>query len=170
MVISRIIEVTMSIPTLILVLALYSVLERPGLHHLMLVLGLTRWDTIARYTRGEFLRLRQADFVVAARGLGSPWHRIVFRHILPNAMAPIVVTLAFGVANAILVESAFAYLLGIGASYSVPSWGRILAEWARSMTSWWLVVFPGGAIFLAVFAYNLIGDGIQEATDPRSRR
>jgi len=170
MLISRSIEVMMSIPTLVLMLALFSVLAQPGLYDLMLVIGLTRWDSIARYTRGEFLRLRESDYVLAARGLGSPWYRIIFRHILPNALAPAIVTIAFGIANAILIESALSFFLGIGASYSVPSWGRILAEWVRYKDCWWLVVFPGLAIFLSVLTYNLLGDGIEEATDPRAGR
>ena len=110
----------MSIPTLILLLALLSVVERPRVGHLVLLLGLTRWETIARYTRAEFLRLRESDFVLAARALGSRWPRIVFRHILPNALAPAIVTITFGIANTILLESALSYL-GFGAPPPAPS-------------------------------------------------
>jgi peptide/nickel transport system permease protein len=167
-IISRLIEVTMSVPTLVLILALLSVIERPGIFHLMAVIGLTRWESIARFTRAEFLRLKSADFVVAARALGAPWHRIMFRHILPNALAPALVTITFGIANAILVESALSFL-GFGGPPNTPSWGRTLESWRRNQDCWWLAVFPGLAIFLTVLTYNLIGDGFQEATDPRTR-
>lgn len=169
LIISRVIEVLMSIPTLVLILALLSVVERPGMIHLMAVIGLTRWDSIARFTRGEFIRLRESDFVLAARALGAPWHRIVFRHILPNALAPVLVTIAFGIAGAVLLESALSFL-GFGPPPPHPSWGSILDSWRRGMSWWWLAVFPGLAIFLTVLAYNLVGDGFQEATDPRLRR
>lgn len=167
--ISRLIELTLSIPTLVLFLAFLSVVERPTAAHLVLVIGLTRWDSIARLTRGEFLKLRRADFVLAARGLGAPWHRIVFSHILPNAVAPAIVPIAFGVANAILLESGLSFL-GYGVPLSTPSWGRVLASWGASTRSWWLAVFPSLAIFASVLTFNLIGDGFREAIDPRSRR
>jgi peptide/nickel transport system permease protein len=166
--ISRAIEVMMSIPTLVLVLALLAVVPNPGVGHLVLVIGLTRWESIARYTRGEFLRLRESDFVLAARGLGAPWYRIVLVHILPNALAPVLVTLSFGVANAILIESALSFL-GFGVPPPTPSWGGILSEWLDRPECWWLAVFPGLAIFASVVTYNLIGDGLQEAIDPRAR-
>jgi len=168
MVMSRLIEVTMSVPTLVLILALLSIIERPSIFHLMAVIGLTRWESIARFTRAEFLRLKSADFVTAARALGAPWHRIMFRHILPNAIAPALVTITFGIANAVLVESALSFL-GFGSPPSTPSWGRILESWRTNQACWWLAVFPGLAIFLTVLTYNLIGDGFQEATDPRTR-
>ncbi len=168
MVISRLIEVTMSVPTLVLVLALLSIIERPGIFHLMAVIGLTRWESIARLTRAEFLRLKTSDFVVAAHALGAPWHRIMLRHILPNALAPALVTITFGIAGAVLLESALSFL-GFGSPASTPSWGRVLESWRTNRECWWLAVFPGLSIFLTVLAYNLIGDGFQEATDPRLR-
>jgi len=168
-VVSRLIELFLSIPTLVLVLALFSIVERPGVIHLVLLIGCTRWESIARYTRGEVLRLKESEFVLAARALGARWHSILLRHILPNALAPLLVTLSFGIANAILIESALSFL-GFGVSPSTPSWGRILGDWYTSQTSWWLVAFPGLAIFLSVLVYNLIGDGFQEATDPRRRK
>ena len=169
MVISRLIELTMAIPTLVLILALLSIVERPGIFHLMAVIGLTRWESIARYTRGEFLRLRESEFVLSARALGAPWYRIMFRHILPNALAPALVTITFGIANTILIESALSFL-GFGAPPPTPSWGSTLSMWREDYTAWWLAVFPGMAIFSTILAYNLIGDGFQEATDPRLRR
>jgi peptide/nickel transport system permease protein len=165
MVISRAIEVMLSIPTLVLILALMSIIERPTVYHLMAVIGLTRWETIARYTRAEFLRLKESQFVLAARALGSRWHRIVFRHLLPNALTPAIVTITFGIANAILIESALSFL-GFGAPPPAPSWGSILKEWLAGR-NWWLAVFPGLAVFLTVLACNMIADGVRDATDPR---
>ena len=166
--ISRAIELALSIPTIVLILALRSVIAQPNLFHLVAVIGLTRWETIARYTRAEFLRLREQDFVLAARALGSPWHRIIFRHILPNALAPVIVTLTFGIAQAILLESALSFL-GFSAAGADASWGKTLSNWQSNRECWWLAVFPGLAIFLSVLAYNLIADGFQQATDPRQR-
>ncbi len=168
LVVSRAIEVLMSIPTLVLILAMLSIVQRPGLFHIMAVIGFTRWDSVARYARAEFLRLKTSDFVTAARALGAPWYRIVFRHILPNALAPVLVPITFGIANAILIESALSFL-GISGSRGAPSWGRILDTWQTNKECWWLAVFPGLAVFLTVLAYNLAGDAFQESTDPRLR-
>jgi peptide/nickel transport system permease protein len=168
-VVSRLIELMMAIPTLVLVLALVAVVENPGPLHLAAVIGLTRWESIARYTRGEFLRLAGADFVLAVRGLGAAWPRIVFSHILPNALAPAIVTIAFGVANAILLESALSFL-GLSSTVDSPSWGKTLQGWMDHRGAWWLAVFPGLAIFASVFAYNLVGEGLQTVLDPRAHR
>jgi peptide/nickel transport system permease protein len=167
-VLSRIIEVVMCIPSLVLILALLAVIERPSIWHMMAVLGLTGWTGIARLTRGEFLRLRESEFVAAARSLGAGRGRIIFRHILPNALAPVMVPIAFGIAAAILIEAGLS-LLGFGAPPPNPSWGTVLNSGKETLQSgyWWQLVFPGIAIFLTVLAYNLIGEGIQEATDPR---
>jgi peptide/nickel transport system permease protein len=124
--------------------------------------------TIARLTRAEFLKLREADFVMAARAMGLPWYRIVFRHILPNALAPVLVPITFGIASAILTESSLSFL-GFGAPPPNPSWGTILNAARANWGMWWLVVFPGLAIFTAVLCYNLVGEGLQEAIDPRLR-
>jgi peptide/nickel transport system permease protein len=161
-------EMVLSIPALVLILALMSLIARPGIFHLMSVLGLTRWVPIARYTRAEFIKLSSSDFVLAARALGAPWHRISLRHMLPNALAPPLVTITFGVADAILLESALS-LLGFGVPPPSPSWRAILKSWLENTSRWWLAVFPGLAIFSTVLAYNLLGDGIQQATDPRLR-
>lgn len=168
MLFSRIIEVVMCIPPLVLILALIAIVPHPTIWHMMAVLGLTGWTSMARLTRGEFLRLREMDFVAAARGLGASQGRIIFRHILPNALTPVLVPISFGIAGAILTESALSYL-GFGSPPPNPSWGTLLNGARSNLEMWWLVVFPGGAIFLAVLAYNLIGDGLQEATDPRLR-
>lgn len=165
--ISRLIEVVMCIPTLILILAVIAIVPRPTIWHIMGIIGVTSWTTIARLTRAEFLKLRNADFVLAAEALGAGRRRIMFRHILPNALAPVLVPITFGIAAAILIESTLSFL-GFGPQ-GVPSWGKLLNGARSHLEMWWLTVFPGGAIFLAVLAYNLIGEGLQEATDPRLR-
>jgi peptide/nickel transport system permease protein len=167
-VISRIIEVVLCIPTLVLILALVSVLERPTIWHTMAIIGCTRWTSIARLARAEFFKLRESEFVMSARALGVRSGRIIFRHILPNALAPILVPITFGIADAILIESALSYL-GFGPPPPNPSWGDLLSQGRSNMQMWWLILFPGLAIFLTVLAYNLIGEGLQEATDPRLR-
>jgi len=164
---SRLIEIVMCIPTLILILALIAVLEHPTVWHTMVVLGLVGWTGIARLTRAEFLKLKSLDYVAAARAMGASHARIIFRHILPNALAPVLVPITFGIASAILVENALRFL-GLG-DLSGSSWGNILNEGRQNLKLWWLIVFPGAAIFLTVMAYNLIGEGLQEATDPRLR-
>ncbi len=161
---SRLIEVVMCVPQLVLILALIAVLSKPTIWHVMAVLGFTNWTGIARLTRGEFLRLRESDFVTAARAAGASWHRIMFRHVFRNAMAPVLVPISFGVAAAILIESALSFL-GFGTSET--SWGDLISDGRSNLSMWWLIVFPGTAIFLTVLAYNLIGEGLQEATDPR---
>lgn len=165
---SRLIEVVLCIPPLALILAVLSILEKPTIWHLMAVIGCTGWTTIARLTRAEFLKLRDADFVIAARALGIGWPRIIIRHILPNALAPVLVPMTFGIASAILTESSLSFL-GFGAPPPNPSWGTVLNSARSNMSMWWLVVFPGAAIFTAVLSYNLIGEGLQEAIDPRLR-
>lgn len=169
MALSRLIEVVMCIPSLVLILALLAVLERPTIWHLMAVLGVTNWTGIARLTRGEFIRLREADFVTAARALGVDQFTIMYRHILRNAMAPVLVPITFGIASAIIIESALSFL-GFGAPPPNPSWGTLLNDGRSNMQMWWLIAFPGAAIFFTVLAYNLIGEGLQEATDPRLKQ
>jgi peptide/nickel transport system permease protein len=168
-VISRVIEVVMCIPTLVLILAIIAIIETTTIWHLMAVIGITSWTGIARLTRGEFLKLKQIDYTLAAQALGAGWFRIMFRHILRNALAPILVPITFGIASAIILESALSFL-GFGAAPPNPSWGTLLNAGRTTIEqTWWLVLFPGVAIFLTVLAYNLIGEGLQEATDPRLR-
>lgn len=167
-IISRLIEIVMCIPSLILILALVSIVEKPTIWHIMAILGITGWTGIARLTRGEFLKLKQSEYVSAARALGASQFRIIFRHILPNALAPVLVPITFGIAAAILIESGLSFL-GFGAPAPNPSWGVLLNAGKSNLAYWWLSFFPGVAIFLTVLAYNLIGEGLQEATDPRLR-
>jgi len=132
----------------------------------MAILGLTGWVGVARFIRSEFFKLRGLDFVVAARALGVPNVAVMFRHILPNALAPVLVTASFSVASAILAESALSFL-GIGVPADLVTWGSILAVSEQNTFAWWLAVFPGLAIFATVTAYNLLGDGLRDALDPR---
>src|SRR6185503_11105673 len=130
---------------------------------IMVVIGVTNWPTVARLTRGEFLKTKSQEYVVAARALGASDFRTVFRHILPNTLAPVFVAATFGIASAILIESTLSFL-GFGVPPSTASWGSILFDARRLQTrAWWLSVFPGLAIFLTVTSYNLIGEGLRDA-------
>jgi peptide/nickel transport system permease protein len=164
--ISRLIEIMMCFPFFFLILAVIAFLP-PSIFNIMVVIGLTRWTAIARYARGEILKIKRQDYTQAARALGAGDRKIIFRHILPNSMAPVLVTATFGIANAILIEAALSFL-GMGIQPPFASWGGILAT-AREFieVAWWLATFPGLAIFLTVTAYNLAGEGLRDATDPR---
>jgi peptide/nickel transport system permease protein len=167
-ILSRLIELVMCIPTLVLILALLAIIENPTIWHVMVVIGVTGWTGIARLARAEFIRLKSTEFVLAAETLGAGPLRIIFRHILPNALAPVLVPISFGIASAILIESGLSFL-GFGPPPPHPSWGTLLNAGRTNLSMWWLILFPGGAIFLTVLAYNLIGEAVQEATDPRLR-
>ena len=133
----------------------------------MVVIGITGWMGIARLVRAEFLSLREREFVLSARALGASDFRIIFRHILPNAMAPVLVSATLGVAGAILTESALSFL-GIGVQPPTPSWGNILTAGKDNIEiAWWLSLFPGLAILVTVLGYNLLGEGIRDSLDPR---
>ena len=162
----RLIEIFEAIPTLILLITLSAVYGR-SLYMVMVIIGLTGWTGNARFVRAEFLRLRQQDFVHAARALGLPLRSILFKHMLPNGMTPLLISVSFGVAGAILAESTLSFL-GLGLVDS-PSWGQMLDQ-ARGVGTefhWWMAVVPGGAIFLTVFAYNIIGEALRDALDPK---
>lgn len=165
--IQRIIEVTMALPTFFVIITLAAFLEEPSIFHIMLIIGLVRWTGVARLTRGEFLRLRNEEFVLAATALGYPQRRIIFEHILPNAIAPVLVSATFGVASAILLEATLSFL-GLG-DLSAPSWGQTLREGYGS-GSWHLILAPGFAIFITVSLLNLVGEGLRDALDPKLRK
>jgi len=162
---SRIIEVVICFPFLFLILAVIAFLP-PNIYNIMIVIGITRWTDIARYTRGEFIRLKGREFTEAARALGASDRKIIFKHILPNSMAPVLVTATFGIANAILIEAALSFL-GFGVQPPAASWGGILSSAREQDFAWWMTTFPGLAIFISVTAYNLLGEGLRDATDPR---
>jgi peptide/nickel transport system permease protein len=164
--ISRIIEILLTIPTFFLIIAIIAFLP-PSIYNIMVVIGLTGWTGVARFVRAEFLKLKQLDFIMASRALGASHARIIFLHMLPNAMAPVLVSAVFGIAGAILTESSLSFL-GFGVPPPTPSWGDILSQSRDYIEfAWWLTVFPGFAIFLSITAYNLVGEGLRDAMDPK---
>lgn len=167
MLISRFIEIVMCFPTFFLILTILA-LVGPSLTSVMVVIGLTGWTGIARIVRGEFLKLREADYVTASRALGAGDARIIMRHVLPNALAPVLVSATFGIASTILIESSLSFL-GFGVQPPTPSWGDILSQSRDFMDfAWWLTLIPGFAIFITITSYNLVGEGFQDAIDPKA--
>jgi peptide/nickel transport system permease protein len=164
----RLIEIVEAIPTLFLLITIVAFFGR-NLYLLMAIIGLTSWTGDARFIRAEFLRLRNQDFVQAAIAAGLPIRSIIFRHMLPNGVTPVLISASFGVASAILYESTLSFL-GLGL-VDEPSWGQMLnqALGVGGAFVWWIAVFPGLAIFLTVFAYNLVGESLRDALDPRLR-
>jgi peptide/nickel transport system permease protein len=161
----RLVEIFEAIPTLFLLLTFVAFFGR-SLYIMMVIIGLTSWTGYARYLRAEFLKLREQDYVQAAIAAGIGLPSVLFRHMLPNGIAPVLVAASFGFASAILAEATLSFL-GLGLVDS-PSWGQMLNQAVRSSAfNWWMAIFPGGAIFLTVFAYNLIGDSLRDAIDPR---
>ncbi len=170
-VISRFIELVICFPSFFLILTIVAFIEpeRRSVFHIMIVIGVTGWTGVARLVRGEFLKLTELDFVQAARALGCSGSRLMFRHILPNALSPVLVAAAFGVAGAILTESSLSYL-GFGAPPPTPTWGEMISQGKEHLeAAWWLIVFPGISIFFTVTIYNLAGDGLRDAMDPKMR-
>jgi len=165
----RLIEIFDAIPTLLLLLIFVAVFT-PNLYIMMAIIGLTTWVGYAYFIRAEFLSLRDRDFVQAARAAGLPVWRILFRHMLPNGVTPLIVSASFGVASAILYESTLSFL-GIGL-VSEASWGNLLEQALGEGGTfyWWIALYPGLAIFLTVFAYNLIGESLRDALDPKTRQ
>jgi len=168
-VLMRFVDIMLCFPTFFLMLAVIAMLE-PSIWYIMIIIGLTGWMGVARLVRAEVLSLRERDFVLAARAIGASDMRIIFRHILPNALSPVIVTATLGVAGAILTESALSFL-GIGVQPPIPSWGNMLTAGKDYLEfAWWLSLFPGLAILVTVIAYNLVGEGLRDALDPRTSR
>jgi peptide/nickel transport system permease protein len=168
MVIMRFVDIMLSIPTFFLILAVIAFLE-PGITTIMTVIGLTSWMGIARLVRAEFMSLKDREYVLASRAVGASDLRVMVRHMLPNSLAPVIVSAVLGVASAVLVESALSFL-GIGVQPPTPSWGNILTAGKDNIEiAWWLSVFPGLAILITVLGYNLLGEGLRDALDPRLR-
>jgi peptide/nickel transport system permease protein len=167
LVISRLFEIMLSIPTFFLLITIAALLP-PSIFLTMFIIGATSWVGIARFTRNEFLRIRNQDYVTSAIALGVSDRKVMFKHILPNALAPVIVSVVLGIAGAILVESALSFL-GIGVPAELVTWGSILHEASTTTFAWWLAVFPGFAIFITVLAYYLVGEGLREVLDPRLR-
>jgi peptide/nickel transport system permease protein len=165
-IIMRFVDIMLCFPTFFLILAVIAILE-PSIWNIMIVIGVTGWMGVARLIRAEFLSLMDREFVLAARAEGASDFRIIFRHVLPNALAPVLVAATLGVAAAILTESALSFL-GIGVQPPTPSWGNMLTAGKDNIEiAWWLSVYPGVAILLTVLGYNLLGEGIRDAVDPR---
>jgi peptide/nickel transport system permease protein len=160
-IIMRFIDIMLCFPTFFLILAVIALLE-PSITNIMIIIGATSWMGIARLMRAEILSLKERDFIYAERAIGASDLRIITRHLIPNAIAPVLVSITLGIAGAILVESSLSFL-GIGVQPPTPSWGNILSEGKAVMgAGWWMMFFPGMAIFITVLGYNLLGEGIRE--------
>ncbi|QNO16705.1 ABC transporter permease [Alkalicella caledoniensis] len=166
----RFTEVVMVFPQLFLILTVLAVVKGGGIMLVMAIIGLTGWTGICRLTRGEFLSLRERDYTYAARSLGANDLRIIFKHILPNAMAPLIVSITLGVGGAILTETTLSFL-GIGVRPPDPSWGNVLSDGRQYLTrAPWMSTYPGIFIFVTILGYNFLGDGLRDALDPRLKQ
>ena len=163
--VSRGIELLNSIPRLLLIITITAVVER-SIWIVMVIIGITSWTGIARFTRAELLRIRSLEFVQAAQSLGFSSARTIFKHALPNALAPVFVSIAFGIASAILIESGLSFL-GIGVPDDIVTWGSLLNLGRQNLEAWWLIIYPGMAIFLTITIYNMIAEASRDALDPR---
>ncbi len=163
----RAMDAALSIPRVLLLLAILALWGRVSLITLVLVLGLTGWFGVSRIVRAQVLVLRKEEWALAARGLGARDPRILWRHILPNTLSPVIVAATLGIGNLIILEAGLSYL-GMGVQQPVASWGNIMQDGSGSVaTLWWLSVFPGLMIVLTVMAFNIVGDGLRDALDPR---
>lgn len=165
---SRFIEIMVSIPVLFLIISISAILTRPSIYVVMTIIGLISWTGIARLIRAEMLRIRSLEYIEAARALGYPEWRVIFRHAIPNALPPVLITVAFGIAAAILIESTLSFL-GVGVSAETVTWGSLLAAARQSPSVWWLALIPGCAIFVTVTVFNLIGEALTDAMDPKRK-
>jgi peptide/nickel transport system permease protein len=165
--IMRLVDVMLSIPSFFLILAVIAFLT-PSIWNIMIVIGLTSWMGVTRLVRAEFLSLSSREFVMASRTLGAKDARLIFTHLLPNSLTPIIVSAVLGVAGAVLMESGLSFL-GLGVQAPQASWGNILTDGKEYIQfAWWLSLFPGLAILITVLGYNLLGEGLRDALDPRS--
>ncbi|MFM7809686.1 MAG: ABC transporter permease, partial [Planctomycetota bacterium] len=169
MILFRVVEIFMAVPVLFLLIVAAGVLPRDT-YVMMAIIGMFSWTGAARFTRAEFFRLRQQDFVQSARAVGLPVKDILFKHMLPNGITPVLVDASFGIAAAISIEATLSYL-GLGPD-GQASWGKLLssATAATGTFVWWLAVFPGVAIFLSVLSYNMLGEALRDAIDPKLRK
>lgn len=167
-IVNRLIELLRSIPALLLILAVVAVLGA-SLVWVMIIIGVISWTGIARFIRAELLRVRNLEYIEAAEALGFSRLRIILRHAIPNSLTPVLIAIAFGVASAILIESTLSFL-GIGVPPDTITWGKLLAKGRVAPEAWWLAIFPGFAIFITVTIFNLLGDGLADAIDPRLKQ
>lgn len=164
----RLVDVVISFPRLVLVITLVGLFE-PSIFLIIAVLGLTLWPSTARLVRGDVLSLKEREFVLAARALGMSDARVLFRHVVPNTLGPVIVAATLGIGNTILLEAALSFL-GLGVQPPTAAWGAMVADGRdHLLEAWWIATFPGLAIVFTVVAFNLIGDGLRDALDPRLR-
>lgn len=168
LIVMRLIEVFNSIPALLLILSIVAIIEEKSIFYIMAIIGIIRWTGIARFMRAELLRVRSLEYIEAAQALGYSEWRTLFRHAMPNALTPVLITVAFGIASAILLE-AFLSFLGIGVPPDQVTWGSMLNGSRSKASAWWLAIFPGLAIFFTVTIFNLLGEGLTDALDPRRK-
>jgi peptide/nickel transport system permease protein len=164
--VSRSIEIINSIPRILIIVTLAAVFKDKSLGLVIAIIGLASWTGIARFTRAEMMRQSKLEYVEAAKSLGIPGWRIIFKHALPNAFAPVMIEIAFSIAAAILIESGLSFL-GIGVPDDVSTWGAVLSSGRQQFDAWWLVVFPGLAIFITVTVFNLLGDWLRDVLSPK---
>lgn len=167
-VIMRFVDMVISFPRLVLLITIIALFE-PSIFLITAVLGLTLWPGTARIVRGEVLSLREREFVQAATALGFSKRRIILRHLIPNALGPVIVAATLGIGNTIVLEAGLSFL-GLGVQPPTPSWGTMVADGRNVLlNAWWLSTFPGFAIVFTVLSFNLVGDGLRDALDPRLR-
>lgn len=165
----RLCDIMLCFPSMFLILAVIAILE-PSIWNVMIVIGVTGWMGVARLVRAEILSLKSRDFITAAQALGASDARLILRHLLPNALTPVLVSATLGVAGAILTESALSFL-GLGVQPPTPTWGGMLTEGKDHLEqAWWLSLYPGLAILITVLSYNLLGEGLRRVLDPRGER
>lgn len=169
LIVSRLIEIMVSIPRLFLIIAIVAVMTKGSLFIVMMIIGFTSWTGIARLIRAELLKVRNLEYLEAAEALGYGNARRLLRHAIPNALSPVFIAVAFGVASAILIE-AFLSFIGIGVPADIVTWGSLLNLARTEPTAWWLAIFPGFAIFITVTLFNLIGEGLTDALDPKLKK
>jgi len=167
--INRLIEVVVSIPQLFLIISIAAVVAKPSIFIVMMIIGLTSWTGIARFTRAELLRIRNLEYIEAASALGYKEFRIIVKHALPNALSPVLIAVAFGIASAILIEATLSFI-GVGVPAETITWGSMLSSARQDAAAWWLAIIPGFAIFITVTVYNLIGEGLTDAMNPKLRK
>jgi peptide/nickel transport system permease protein len=165
----RFCDLMLCFPSMFLILAVIAILE-PSIWNVMIVIGLTSWMGVARLVRAELMSLKGRDFALAAKVLGASGFRVIWRHLMPNALGPVLVSATLGVAGAILTESSLSFL-GLGVQPPTPTWGAILSEGKNYLErAWWLSLYPGLAILVTVLSYNLLGEGLREALSPHGPR
>jgi ABC-type dipeptide/oligopeptide/nickel transport system permease subunit len=165
----RAVDVMYAFPTLLFVILIMSALGA-GLFNIFLAIGVTGWVTLCRLTRGQFLALREQEFIMGARAMGATSWQVIFRHLLPNALAPIIVAVTFGVPRAIFTEAALSFI-GVGINPPLPSWGGMVGEYQQYLRSYWyMATFPAVAIGITMLSFSFLGDGLRDALDPTLKR